>query len=100
MSAISHRLEDLLKLSSSDTDQASVFLGRLVHDNTQMFAEIETLKTQLLRRKEAQDQLKEQLRDVQTEVDVIYEVSLPSLILKGIADGCKGIQHRAGWDVQ
>ena len=49
-----------------------------------MFADIEGLKTQLLRRKEAQDQLKAQLTDVQTEVDVIYEVSSRVTLLSGV----------------
>ncbi|ORX38894.1 hypothetical protein BD324DRAFT_296964 [Kockovaella imperatae] len=73
ISSLAHRLEDVLKVASNDGEQASSLVGRLLHDNTQMFRDIEILRAQVTRKKETCDQLKAQLADAQVEVDVIYE---------------------------
>ena len=101
VSAIIGRLDSVLRVASSDTDQATVLVGRLARENADLAAEITQLKMQAARRKETQDMLKAQLADVQTEVDVIYEVSLLFLQLRSCSRrNHSGFQHGARWDVQ
>jgi hypothetical protein len=89
LAAMADKLDGLLRSALSDGDQAEKLAGQLVlqlsdvshrfsnafpRTDVQRETAFKQLEAQVVRGKENQELLKQQLSDVQVEVDVIYEV--------------------------
>ncbi|EIW66895.1 hypothetical protein M231_05581 [Tremella mesenterica] len=73
MGATVEKLESALRSAIADMNKAANLAKEVSLENSQKSAEVERLKAQVLRAKEYQDLLRQQLSEVQLEVDVIYE---------------------------
>jgi len=89
LAVMADKLDGVLRYALSDSEQAGTLTGQLAvrlsevshmslvpckRANLQREMAIKQLETQVVREKEGQELLRQQLSDVQVEVDVIYEV--------------------------
>ncbi|KAK4685638.1 hypothetical protein P7C73_g4506, partial [Tremellales sp. Uapishka_1] len=73
IASLTEKVEGHLKQAQSNGEQAVALACRVMEENAAKTAEIERLEAQVTRGKEHREMLKQQLADVQLEVDVIYE---------------------------
>ncbi|RSH95410.1 hypothetical protein EHS25_000497 [Saitozyma podzolica] len=73
IASVVDKLDAQLKAAQADNEAASVLVMRVAEENQQNSAKVEMLNAQVGRAKEGQELLRQQLSDVQIELDTIYE---------------------------